>query len=215
MFITEGRTGQLVFLVLIAVLLFQFFSKNRLKAVLAICLLLPTFFAAGYFCSPVFKQRLDTARQEVSRFRENPNTSVGLRLLFWQNSWEIIREHPLLGVGTGGFNSAYARINKEKSPLSIATDNPHNQYVLVATMVGIPGVLALLTIFATMFRQAFVMSDHLQRVRFAFPLFFLTIMVTESYLKVYETAFFFSLFVAVLYKKKPDQRLQDDSESII
>lgn len=208
MFITEGRGGQLVFFVLMALLLFQIFNKNRFKAAVAVLLLLPTIFSAGYFFSPTFKQRVDTACREVSSFRDNPNTSVGLRLLFWQNSWEIIRKHPWLGVGTGGFQSAYARINQEKSPLYIATDNPHNQYVLVAATIGIPGTLSLLLIFVVMFRQAWVMDDRWQRVRFAFPLFFLTIMVTESYLKVYETAFFFSIFAAVLYRKKPDQRLQ-------
>lgn len=208
MFITEGRAGQLVFFVLIALLLFQIFRKNRVKAVLAVFVLLPTIFVAGYGLSPVFKQRVDTVRHEISQFKDNPDTSIGLRLLYWQNSWEIIRQHPWLGVGTGGFQAAYARVNSEKSPLSFATDNPHNQYVLVATMVGIPGVVALLVIFAVMFRQASAMRDNLQRVRFAFPLFFLTIMLTESYLKVYETAFFFVLFAAILYKQKPDQRLQ-------
>lgn len=208
MFITEGRAGQLVFFVLMALLLFQIFRKNRVKAVLAVFLLLPMIFVAGYGLSPVFKQRVDTVRHEISQFKDNPDTSVGLRLLFWQNSWEIIRQHPWLGVGTGGFEAAYARINSEKSPLSFATDNPHNQYVLVATMVGIPGIVALLLIFGVMFRQASAMRDNLQRVRFAFPLFFLTIMLTESYLKVYETAFFFVLFAAILYKQKPDRRLQ-------
>ncbi len=208
MFITEGRAGQLVFFVLVALLLFQIFKKNRFKAVLAVFLLLPTMFVAGYGLSPVFRQRVDTVRHEISQFKENPATSIGLRLLYWQNSWEIIRRHPWLGVGTGGFQTAYAQVNQEKSPFSFTTDNPHNQYVLVATMVGIPGILSLLIIFAVMFRQAFVMRDGLQRVRVAFPLFFLTIMLTESYLKVYETAFFFVLFAAVLYKQKPDKRLQ-------
>ena len=204
MFITEGRTGQLVFFVLLTLLLLQVFSRDRLKAVLVTALLLPALFAAGYSFSPVFKQRVDIARQEIRCFKENPDTSVGMRLLFWQNSWEIIRQHPWLGVGTGGFQAAYAQVNQEKSPLSFTTDNPHNQYVLVATMVGIPGVLVLLSIFAAMFRQAALIADSWQRVRFAFPLFFLTIMVTESYLKVYETGFFFVLLAAVLYKKKPD-----------
>ncbi len=208
MFITEGRAGQLVFFVLIALLLFQIFRKNRVKAVLAVFLLLPIVFVAGYGLSPVFKHRVDTVRQEISQFKDNPETSIGLRLLYWQNSWEIIRQHPWLGVGTGGFEAAYARVNQKKSPLYFPTDNPHNQYVLVATMVGIPGVVALLLIFAAMFRQAFAKRDNLQRIRCAFPLFFLTIMLTESYLKVYETAFFFVLFAAILYKQKPDQRLQ-------
>jgi O-antigen ligase len=207
MFITEGRTGQLVFFVLIALILFQVFSKNRFKAMAAICLLMPILFCAGYSLSPVFKQRIDTAYLEIVHFQKNPNTSVGQRLQFWCNSWQIIRDHPWLGVGTGGFQAAYDRVNSENSPTCIATDNPHNQYVLVAAMVGIPGIVALLLIFAVMFRQALVIDDHWRRVRFAFPLFFLTIMLTESYLKVYETGFFFSLFAAVFYALPQDEKM--------
>ncbi|MCI5224645.1 MAG: hypothetical protein D3924_18745 [Candidatus Electrothrix sp. AR4] len=47
------------------------------------------------------------------------------------------------------------------------------------------------------------------RLRFALPLFFLVIMLAESYLTVYQTAFFFVLMTAVLYKQKPDQRMRD------
>ncbi len=206
MFITEGRAGQLVFFVLMGLLLIQIFSKTGWKAVAAACLLVPVMFFAGYGLSPVFKNRVDTARQEIVSFQENPNTSVGQRLQFWCNSWRIIRKHPLLGVGTGGFQTSYARINHENSPGCIATDNPHNQYVLVAAMVGIPGIVALLMIFITMFRQAWSSHDHWRRIRFAFPLFFLTIMLTESYLKVYETGFFFSLFGAVFYALPLDKR---------
>ncbi len=199
MFLTEGRAGQLVFFVLMALLLLQVFHRNRLRAVLVIVVLLPSLFMAGYTLSPVFRQRVDAARTEIRQFRHNPDTSVGMRLLYWRNSWEIIRRHPWYGVGTGGFEAAYAQVNSEKSPLSFTTDNPHNQYVLVTTMLGLPGLAALLLIFAVMFHQAFVIRDRWQRVRLAFPLFFLTIMVTESYLKVYETGFFFTVFAAVLY----------------
>jgi O-antigen ligase len=208
MFITEGRTGQLVFFILMALLLLQVFPKKLFKAVVAICILVPILFTVGYNLSPVFKQRVDSARQEVATFRDNPNTSVGQRLQFWCNSWHIIREHPLLGVGTGGFQEIYAQVNRENSPTCIATDNPHNQYVLVAAMVGMPGIVALLSIFAVMFRQAFVIDDHWRRVRFAFPLFFLVIMLTESYLKVYETGFFFSLFAAVFYAFPQDVKIR-------
>jgi O-antigen ligase len=209
MFITEGRAGQLAFFVLMILFLFQIFKHNRAKAVLAVCLLLPSIFAAGYFFSPVFQQRVDVALQEICQFEENPDTSVGLRLLFWKNSCEIIRQHPLLGIGTGGFQIAYAWTNWAKSPWHIATDNPHNQFLLVAATVGVPGTLTLLLIFAAMFHQAGMMDDRYQRVRFAFPVFFLTIMLTESYLKVYETAFLFALFTAVLYKQPQKKDLLD------
>ncbi len=208
MFMTEGRTGQVVFLVLMGLLLLQIFEKKRLRAVLAICLLLPTICVTGYLCSPVFQQRVDTAWQEIEGFGENPDTSVGMRMLFFQNSLELIRRHPWLGVGTGDFQAAYAEVNREKSPSSIATDNPHNQYVLTTVMLGLPGLLSLLLIFVTMFAQAWLIHDEKRRIRFAFPLFFLVIMLAESYLTVYQTSFFFVFMSAALYKKKPDQQVR-------
>ncbi len=208
MFMTEGRTGQLVFLVLMGLLLFQFFAKNRLKAVLAILLLLPTICITGYLYSPTFQQRINLAWQEIENFKENPDTSVGMRLLFVRNSFEIITKQPCLGVGTGDFQSAYAEVNSRRSPASVATDNPHNQYVLVGAMLGIPGISLLLLIFTAMFIQAKVLKDNFQRIRIALPLFFLVIMLAESYLTVYQTAFFFVVMAAALYKKKPDPRLQ-------
>ncbi len=200
MFITEGRIGQLVFFILLILLIFQVFHRQRIKALFIICLVVPALFAASYYSSSVFRQRVDTACQEVYQFHENPDTSVGLRLLFWQNSCAIIQHYPVLGIGTGGFTSAYFRQNKKMDSLHISTDNPHNQYLLVTATVGIPGFVALLLIFIVMFRQAWSVDDEWRRVRFAFPLFFLTIMLTESYLKVFETAFLFSLFSAVLFK---------------
>ena len=207
MFITEGRTGQAVFFVLISLLVFQIFTKKRFRAVLAIGLLLPAGAAICYLASPVFQQRVDLALREISDFQEDPNTSVGLRLQFCENSSNLFFHHPWLGVGTGDFRAAYAEINRQQSPQAIATDNPHNQYLLSAVMLGLPGLLTLLLIFAAMFFQARTDEDRsLRRARFAFPLFFLVIMLAESYLKVYQTGFFFALLAAVLYKKEPEQK---------
>ncbi|MCW5211591.1 O-antigen ligase family protein, partial [Desulfobulbus sp. TB] len=209
MFMTEGRTGQVVFLVLISLLLLQIFRKNRLKAAGAILLVLPVICLIGYFYSPTFQQRVNIAQQEIKNFKTDPDTSVGMRLLFLQNSLEIIRKHPWLGVGTGDFQSAYAEINSTRSPTSIATDNPHNQYVLVGAMLGVVGIFFLLLIFFAMFVQAKIIQDNYQRIRLALPLFFLVIMLAESYLTVYQTAFFFVIMAAVLYKEKSDQRVQE------
>ncbi len=204
MFITEGRAGQLVFFVLIVLFLLQKFRKNLIVAVCGTAILLPLLFYAGYFWSPQFKSRFDLARNEIAQFEQNPNTSVGLRLLYWRNSYEIMKAHPLLGVGTGDFDVEYSKVNQQRSPDISPTDNPHNQYFLVGTRFGGVGLAVILSLFFLQFRQGWIQKDGLQRVRYAFPVFFLVIMLTESYLVVYQTGFFFSLFSAVLFKKSPD-----------
>lgn len=202
MFITEGRAGQMVFFVLMGLFCLQNFRKNILKGLLILAFCLPAIFAAGYQFSPTFQARVDRAYSEIAHSKSNPNTSVGLRLLFWQNSWELIKKEPWLGVGTGDFRAVYAEINKRRSPKMEATDNPHNQYVFVLCQLGLLGLLGLLGIFGAQMYQAFQRRDGWERVRLAFPLFFLTIMLTESYLIISGTGFLFSLFSAVLYARK-------------
>lgn len=208
MFITEGRTGQVAFFVLLSLLLFQLFRKNVVPAILLVLLGIPVIFMAGYNLSPTFHNRVKTAELEIAQFHENPNTSIGLRILFWKNSWQIIKKHPFLGVGTGDFQASYAGVNSEYSPKMVVTNNPHNQYIFVLCQFGIVGLVSLMAIFVAQILLAVAIKDEWTRVRFAFPVFFLTIMLAESYLVVYETGFFFALFAAVLYGQSADQRIQ-------
>jgi O-antigen ligase len=79
-------------------------------------------------------------------------SSVGARLDFYRNSLAILREHPLAGTGTGGFAKAYA--DRVRGTEAYVTRNPHNEYLLIATQVGIAGFLALLYLFWMQWRLA-------------------------------------------------------------
>ncbi len=206
MFITEGRAGQLAFFVLLIVLLLQVFRKNMIKAVCIAIFFVPVFFMVGYKASPTFSNRIDQARLEIAQFEQNPETSVGLRLLYWQNSLQIISKSPWLGVGTGGFVSAYEEVNSQLTPEIAPTDNPHNQYLYTGCQFGLFGMVVLLALFFLQAQQAALKKDGWERLYVAFPVFFLTIMLTETYLVVYETGFLFSLFSAVLYKYSPAEQ---------
>ena len=59
----------------------------------------------------------------------------------------------------------------------------------------------LLGLFVTQFYLALKSGDEWGKLHLAFPLFFLVIMLTESYLLIHETGILFSLFAAVLYKE--------------
>jgi len=200
LFILAGRAGHLVFFIFLGLLLFQYFRQRLLKATLIVVVLLPLVFVAGYRLSPIFRGRVDAVRQELATFEKNPNTSVGLRLLFWKNSWEIIRQSPWIGVGTGGFDAAYALVNLQRSPNIPPTNNPHNQYIFVAVQQGLLGLLSLLGLFFVQIYQSRRITDGWQSIRLAFPLFFLVIMMSDSYLKSHATGFLFSFFSAVFLK---------------
>lgn len=199
-FMTIGRAGHLAFCVLMVLLVVQYYRKNLLRGAVLTLLLFPVVLGSAYGLSSSFRDRINLVASNLADYRSNPATSVGLRLLYWRNSWELVRQSPWFGVGTGDFKSTYAQVNERMSPTMYPTDNPHNQYLFVTTQLGMVGLVSLLAIFVAQIVQARWSTDGWQRLRLAFPVFFLVIMLTESYLRTSSSGFFFSLVSAILYK---------------
>lgn len=208
-FLTIGRMGQVAFFVLLALLIWQYFHQNRWRAVLLSIVAFVLLFTSAYTFSPKFQSRINEVRYSLATLSENPETSVGLRLTWWQNAWIVVRQSPWFGVGTGDFTTAYAAVHQARTPqISIHTGNPHNQYLYTAVRLGALGVISLLAMFSMQLFWGNWSDDGWQKIRTAFPLFFLTIMLTDSYLVSHGSGFLFSLFSAVLYKKAPvDQKV--------
>jgi len=208
MFITVGRTGQIVFFILLIVLLFQaYYVKSKTKLILGL-LLLPLLIVAIFQFSPTFRGRVNLALTEVREMKSQAFTSVGCRIWFLQNSCKLLEGNRLLGVGTGDFPDEYAKINQLYSPKMPVTNNPHNQFLLTTTQFGITGLAILLAIFTGQLLSSRKQQDELTQLRLAFPIFFLVIMLAESYLVVHATGLLFSLFSAFLYK---DLEQKDDA----
>ncbi len=200
MFITAGRTGQVAYCALMTVALFQYFYHRSKKMLLASLLCIPLLIVGIYQSGTIFKDRIDTAVLETENYTSGEVTSVGCRIWFCKNTITMIKQNWLIGTGTGDFSLDYAKINHKYSPTMPDTDNPHNQYLLTLSQFGLLGLLSLAAIFYSQFMLAFKMKDALSPLRLAFPIFFLVIMLAESYLQVYGTGFLFSLFSAFLYK---------------
>jgi hypothetical protein len=75
-------------------------------------------------------------------------TSFGIRRVWYLNTVEVIGEHWLMGVGTGGFPEAYREHIAGKYPAddwrSLATTDPHNQYLGIFAQQGIGGLVVFL-----------------------------------------------------------------------
>ncbi len=203
MFITVGRTGQVAFFVLLIVALFQFFFDRSKRKLLVGLMLLPFFFFAIYQFSQTFRDRIHTAVSEIQTFDNQEVTSLGCRVWFYQNSLKLIQQNKLIGTGTGDFPMEYARINQIYSPNLPIADNPHNQYLMITGQFGFIGLLILLGIFFSQIVIGQKQTDRLTQLRQAFPIFFMVIMLAESYLQVHGTGLLFSLFSSFLYKDFP------------
>src|SRR4029077_10250350 len=100
------------------------------------------------------QDRVATIKRELQDWKptERAITSTGLRLEFYQNSLDIVAQHPFAGVGTGGFPVAYAK--QVAGTNKVKTHNPHNEFLHMATQVGILGVLLLIALFVSQWRLA-------------------------------------------------------------
>ena len=201
MFITGGRAGQVSFFVMLAVLIIQVFKKQRLKSLIAIIIFIPIIFTLAYQTSDLFQKRVNTAVVEISNYSDSKITSVGLRINFAINSWELIKKNPILGVGTGDFPMEYKKINLINSPEAPNTTNPHNMYTLVTTKLGLIGLISMLSIIFYQIKFSLNCKDKFRKdTGYLLPIIFLVLMLSDSYLLGHFTSLMYVFFSAFLYK---------------
>ena len=150
-FMVHGRSGYLVFAALALYLAFAHWRWRGLGAAFVAGSLIVVVSYLAY--APLFDRGADAAVElrdwQAGRAHD---TSTGLRMNYYKTTLAIVRDQPLLGVGTGGFVPAYRdKIAGTGLPPS---SNPHNQYLLTTAQLGVVGLLALIALFVVMWRQA-------------------------------------------------------------
>jgi O-antigen ligase len=201
MFITGGRAGQVMFFAVIAIIILQYFDKNRIKAVLSILVIIPAIFASAYQLSPFFEARVNDAVNDLIVYDQNKQTSIGKRITFAVNAFETAQQNLLIGVGTGDFPDEYKKINLVNSPELESVENPHNMYTLILGQLGIIGLISLLSIFYYQIKLSFQASNRfIKDVGIAMPLLFLLIMWSDSYLLGHYTTLLYVFFSSFLYR---------------
>lgn len=143
-FMYVERTGQLVFLGLIALGLWQRF---RIRGALISLITIPLIFGALFLFSPKFHDRIVLGVEDISAYvktdGKDNNTSLGLRLAFTEYSLKAIKAHPFFGNGTGSFKFAYVE-TQGPGVGSKPLQDPHNEYVIILVQLGILGLIYFL-----------------------------------------------------------------------
>ena len=151
----QGRTGYVALPALVALMLFQ---KWRWKGLLAAVALVSTALVGAYEFSSSFHDRVVKASFEAANWKSGTpaDTSIGFRLEFYQHTLDMIGQHPWIGVGTGGFKSAYSQMVSGKE--MNATVNPHNLYLMIAAEFGVVGLAVLLYLLLVQWKYAGALS---------------------------------------------------------
>lgn len=150
-FMVFSRTGYVV----LTLLLFYFFAATHgRRGLMLITVVAAATFLAAYATSDTFRQRASGAAYEAMEWRPGQPSanSTGLRLEWYTTSLGILRERPLLGYGTGSFAVVYAQAVAGRN--MVATEHPHNEYLLIAVQTGLIGLACLLYLFWSQWRAA-------------------------------------------------------------
>ena len=201
MFITGGRAGQVMYFVMLSILIFQFFNFEKVKSFFAVIIVIPVIFFIAYQTSPLFQERVNLSLSEVLTYEKTSDKSVGVRITYAINSWEIIKENALIGVGTGDFPVEYDKINTANKSNTPNSTNPHNMYTLILVQLGLLGLISMLSIFYYQIKLSFNSSNKFIRdAGITLPLLFLVVMLSDSYLLGHYTTLMFVFFSAFLYQ---------------
>ena len=151
---TGARGPWLAVLVLIVVLAFTTLRGRSLLMRVALWASLAAALLVAFATVDAFRGRFDLMAADLGSFfwGGERDTSPGVRLQIWRAALLAFAERPLLGLGGGGFAAAVDGYlaSGVLSPLAAeaARAELHNSYLAYAADFGIPGLLAIVSLFA-------------------------------------------------------------------
>lgn len=97
------------------------------------------------------------------------SSNVQKRMAFWDNSWQMIQEHPVTGVGGGNWKILFPKYGLAKVDESVMQgqthiQRPHNDYLWVWSELGIVGILLFLALFALPLIRLWGNVKHLESI---------------------------------------------------
>ena len=124
------------------------------------------------------------------------------RIVSWKNTWQLIKQNPVLGVGTGDYIYELSKIyEKDQYDLPV---NSHSQYLYIWASVGLWGLLIFL--FVIFYWLYAIRNKHIIFIYgLSFLSFYMTAMLFEaSLIKQIDSMTFalFMSFIGVLGNKK-------------
>ena len=163
-FLVPGRPGQLALAAAIAYLALARFHWRR-GSLAAAAVLVPLVVVAWVTSGSVLHPGSEAHRHEPQAAEidepQSLHSSVEQRLEYYGNAVEIIGEHPVIGVGSGGFRAAYeAKVRGTQMHL---IDHPHSAFLHVGVELGLIGLAVLVVFLQIQWRSAGGLADFSER----------------------------------------------------
>ena len=164
--LTESRGPILSFPIMVVVLCLLHFKQIQgwqvaLRRILLSCAL---GFIVMIALQPLILTRFFAIADEVQSYNPEHNATGAIRerIEMWRASLKAVQAHPLIGVGPNNFGR-YIQQQVDQGALNPSIrryKHPHNEDLEVAATAGIPGLLALLSLFIVSLRYFLRHSFH-------------------------------------------------------
>ncbi len=150
LFITAGRTGYVLYGILIFSALFMIYNKKVIKPAILTSMICVIAFFSAYQFSATFHQRFNLTLHSIAAITQGKyDSSLGVRAVIYRDSLTIVKNNWLWGVGTGdqhrALNQQLAKL-PSTAPLQGVIQHLHDEYLSAATQFGIIGFLVFLNI---------------------------------------------------------------------
>jgi len=153
--IMESRGGYLTFAVLSPLVVYNVLPKRSIRWTAVVY----TFVVGLMLASPIARHRVTaTVEKFQEHFSQEPDVAWGKtyskevdRIYMWRWAVDLFLEHPVLGVGTGGYGKAIRSAGGEVGPA-----HPHSNLLHMAASYGIPGIAAFVWLFWTLLKTGWL-----------------------------------------------------------
>ena len=206
-FMTAGRSGYLALIILSIYFCYRVIAlKKNYWTVVFVSLLIPLLLLN----SNIVKERVKLGVNEIASVDtpQGQETSMGLRVTAWRNTINMIKEHPILGAGTGGFETAYVNFIKNQadgekflSQERFLRHDPHNQFLKIFAEFGMIGFFIFLAFLASALLQK--VSSFYLHLSFGILMAWFATSQFSSHFSTFTEGRFIFLWLGVLlaYKK--------------
>jgi O-antigen ligase len=198
LFMSHGRTGYVVFLLLLTYLAsIRFGWKGVLSAVLIGMIA----FISAYFASPAFRSRLQIIPQQVQSYHKgNTITSIGLRIGMWETATTLIKKHPWIGYGTGGIRTPMQQhLNDKQIKRTALIDYVEYSFLNFILEFGILGFSIFIFAIALQLITSFYLPTEYRVIAQAFLLAYLVGSLANSFFVSFCETHLYSIFSVICF----------------
>jgi O-antigen ligase len=174
MLMMQGRTGQVIAILFIVIYVVTYFMSLRdvspwMRWGSGVALLVV---AGGIVFAALHSHgsRLAETNEEISAYEtSNKNTSMGVRMVFYRRSLELMAQRPLIGHGVGTVQEEFDAFARNNTGAAAATaGNPHNEFLLMGVQLGALGIALFVFFLVQIGRSALELREPARTIVFAY-----------------------------------------------